>query len=540
MSGPWETYQQQPAAPAEPGPWSKYAATPVDSTATQGEKPGFLRGAANAAAAQLGELALGAKQRFDEAANWVESKVPGAQEINAALGTPSAADILPQTQQAVVEQRKRNEAIYAAPGGTTGRVAGAIVPAVVSSLVPGGQGLSGTILSGALLGGAQPTVGDESVLKNMAIGGTGGAAGYGVGKVIGTVANKVTSAAATKMAERKAADASVAAAKGAGYTLPPATANPTKLNTALESFAGKTSVAQSASVKNQKATDALVRKALGLAEDTPLTPEMFEAIRAQAGQAYNAVAGVGKLPAAASDLPKSVNVQAFTDKLTMAPRREVDAADLVSAWKQANHDATAYYRAYGRDANPETLAKAKNFSADAKKIDDFITKSLKNMGRGDLVQALKDARVLIAKTYNAEKALNPATGSVSATSLGTQLVKGKPLSGELKQVADFGLSFPKAAQDPAKIGSVTGASPLDWFGAGTLAAIRQDPWALMTVGLRPAVRAATLSRPGQAVLTAPTYSTPLANMLSSPQFQRSLTSSGVSVPALFPDRATRP
>ncbi|MEG7727189.1 hypothetical protein U2063_15490, partial [Listeria monocytogenes] len=81
---------------------------------------------------------------------------------------------------------------------------------------------------------------------------------------------------------------------------------------------------------------------------------------------YGAVSSLGKIPARASELSSSVNVVSGTDKLTMAPKSEVDSAELVRAWKQSNADATAWYRAYGRDANPETLAKAKAAANDSK------------------------------------------------------------------------------------------------------------------------------------------------------------------------------
>jgi len=59
-----------------------------------------------------------------------------------------------------------------------------------------------------------------------------------------------------------------------------------------------------------------------------------------------------------------------------------------------------------------------------------------------------------------EQALDGA-GNVDAGKLGKQLIKGKPLSGNLEAAADFANAFPKAAKVGASKESMPGISPLD-------------------------------------------------------------------------------
>ena len=107
------------------------------------------------------------------------------------------------------------------------------------------------------------------------------------------------------------------------------------------------------------------------------------------------------------------------------------------------------------------------------------------------------SRELIAKTYSVEKALNTTTGNVDAKNLAKQLDKGKPLSGELKQAAEFAARFPKAAQTIEGMGSLPQTSPLDWAAFGGIGAATANPLMLLGVGARPAARAAVLSGPVQ-------------------------------------------
>lgn len=381
-------------------------------------------------------------------------------------------------------------------GGALGSV-GVLAPTI---LLPGSSGYVGAALYGAG-GNAAITEGGVGERAKAAAGGAaGGVAGKFAGDKLAEGARWLLDRAAAKGAQRQAAsagtDAAVAAGREAGYAVTPSMTNrPGAVGSALEALGGKIKGQQAVSVANQQNTNKLAARSLGLDEEVPITTEALDGLRREAGKAYANVAKAGKFQASANDLPKSANVKTFTDRLTLGRRSEVDAADLVEAWKQANHDATGYYRAYGRDANPETLAKAKQLASDAKRIDEFMTKKLTEIGRGDLVDALKGARVQIAKSYSVENALNTATGAVDARKLANQLSKGKPLSGDLKKAAEFAAAFPKATQSGV---DVPAYSPLDIFSANQ----GNNLLSLLTLH-RPVARAAMLSSPMQNALARP-------------------------------------
>lgn len=286
----------------------------------------------------------------------------------------------------------------------------------------------------------------------------------------------------------------IESARKAGYVVPPSQARDSVINKTIEGFAGKTSVSQTASLKNQAITNRLANETIGLPADVPLNYEVLDSVRKEAGKAYDAVAKLGDFSVTGgAKLPKDVAVKSVLDPFTMTSSNKVDAGELIRAWKQANADATAYFRAYGRDANPETLAKAKNAADTAKKVDEFLNSQLKKAGLDDMLTELKNARVQIAKTYTVENALNPVTGNVDARKLAAQLEKGKPLSGGLETAARFASQFKQAAQVPEKMGSVPGFSLADVLLAGGGSALFGDFSGAAAGLLRPGARTLSTS-----------------------------------------------
>lgn len=146
----------------------------------------FLDNAAAGVRKGVDDLGYGLKQRLDDAAALLEKHL-GGQSVNAALGLKNADDIQKETQATVDSRRKANAPLMETAGGKVGNFIGQAIPAVAASFIPGGQTLAGTALAGAALGAAEPTTGDESVIKNTVMGAVGGAAGYGVAKAASRV-----------------------------------------------------------------------------------------------------------------------------------------------------------------------------------------------------------------------------------------------------------------------------------------------------------------------------------------------------------------
>lgn len=296
------------------------------------------------------------------------------------------------------------------------------------------------------------------------------------------------------------------AAREAGLVIPPTQVKPSLPNRLLEGFSGKITTAQNASAKNQPVINDLIATELGLPAGQQVTPQALNAVREEAGKAYQALAQLPERQAVSgSTVMNRQAVEGFAPKQALQDLR------------QARNDATAWYAAYARSASPDDQTKAKAAAAVASKLETQFEEYAKSLGREDLVPAMQEARKLIAKTYSAEKVMNPTTGNFDARKLADQLKKGKPLSGGLRTAGEFAQQFPKAAQVVEGMGSLPQTSPLDWAVGGSLSAATANPLAMAGVLARPAARALTLSPMVQNRLTQQSGPNALADLLSNSQ-----------------------
>ena len=391
-----------------------------------------------------------------------------------------------------------------------GRVAGAVAPAAA---ITRGAGMipsfarANPVVQGATLGATSGLItpintgatGGEmysDVGQNVALGTTLG----GVIPAGGQVANMLRGKGPSPQMVQ-----SIQQARDLGYVIPPTQANPSMLNRIMEGVAGKISTAQNASARNQEITNKLAAKSLGLAEDTAITPQVLADLRTTAGNAYTNLGLAGQVITdksyinALDDIAKPFVVAAkgFPD----APPSPV--LNLVQSLKSPSFDATAaiekvkQLRTAADDAfrsGNTDIGQASKKAAAA--IENALENHLSKTGQTDLLDKFRDARQLIAKTYSVEKAANPATGTIDAKKLAAQLQRGKPLSGELKDIAQFSQAFPKASQTPEAMGSLTQLNPLDYF-AGLVGGVSTGGAGASAILARPAMRAAALSSPVQ-------------------------------------------
>lgn len=359
---------------------------------------------------------------------------------------------------------------------------------------------------------------NDDAIKNALIGALGGAAGQGIS---GLASNAIAKrAAAGGNSTNVLRDAAAKQARDAGYVIPPSQTNPTLTNRLLEGTAGKISTAQRASRANEQVTNDLVARALGTTPDQ-LTPQGLASIRAQAGQAYDALGRIGNITPDAQFLSdvsslgansRSVN-QAFpglggnqVDDLIAqltANQGPLPASAAVDALKKLRFDASANLR---NAIDPSKMEIGKAQKGAAKALESLFERELGASGQTDLLDAFRNARQQIARSHTVEKALG-ADGTVSAPALAAALKKGAPLTGELRTVAETGRAFPKAVQSLGNQ-SVLPISPLDWIaGAGLSGAgvLSGNPALAGLAAVRPAVRAGILSKPYQQMMGAPNY-----------------------------------
>ena len=391
---------------------------------------------------------------------------------------------------------------------------------IVGSVMPAAAMMKGASLLPSLaklpeFGQALATMGGTGVLSGMIspeeTGKTGqdfykeqakqGAISGGIGSVI-PCASKLASLLRSNPQTPQMVEA-IQKAREMGYVIPPTQANSTLLNKALEGSSGKISTAQNASAKNQEVTNKLAAKSLGLPEETVISPELLTSIRNTAGQAYENL----KLSGTVKTSPKFVqaldNIKPYKDAVQAAKDFPDEAANpiikIIDSLKRPNFDvnsAVSKINILRNDADlafrqgDKALAKANKDASQV--LENTIENHLANTKQTDLLDKFRDARTLIAKTYSVEKALNPASGTIDAKILANQLKNKKPLSSELKSIAEFNLQFPKASQTTEKMGSLPQISPLD-FATGIIAGSNTGGLGAGTMLARPMARSAALS-----------------------------------------------
>jgi histone H3/H4 len=434
----------------------------------------------------------------------------------------------------------------AGAGGAVANAAGRAVPSLAPNLLTsirtagmsagGATGVANPLMrvaGGAVSGGASAALVDpEQAGAGAAIGAAAPFALQAAGKA-GNALGKVL------RGPEQSADVATAiqAARASGYVIPPTQARPTLGNRLLEGFSGKITTAQNASAKNQAVTNAKAAEALGLAADTKITPDVLKTVRDQAGQAYQAIGSTGTVQPtqAYADALDKIAAPFIKTSASFPNAKPSPVLELVDSLKSPTFDAAAavekikQLRSGADDAfrtGSTDVGRASRSAASA--LEDALEQHLQQIGQPELLQAFKDGRKLIAKTYSVEKALNPATGSIDAKKLAAQAEKGKPLSSELKEVADFAARFPKAAQTIEQMGSLPQTSPLDWAAAGTISAATANPLLLASAMARPAARSLTLSPVVQNRLIQPSAN-PIAALLGPRAAEFSLRASPIAL-----------
>lgn len=363
-------------------------------------------------------------------------------------------------------------------------------------------GMAMRVAGGAATGGASvAAVNPDDAAAGAAL----GAVLPGAVKAVGMAGRKAVQVA--RGPEMPAAhQAAVKSAQEAGYVLPPTHARPTLVNRLVEGVAGKLTTAQNASVRNQETTNALVKKATGLTE---LSPEGIAAARAEANSAYDALGKVGRFrtdaafksaldrvgagsKSLAQDFPELANAEADKLLASFAGKEGFNAQSTIEAIKRLRFDGSA--NKAGQDPAAKALGSAQMKVAAA--LEDLVERNLDRAGSVNLLRDYRAARTNLARLYDVEKALNTSTGNVDAHVLGRAAKKGRPLTGELKQVADAAQAFPAATRATEKAGSLPQLSPLDWAAAAAGGA-GLGPVGAAGLVARPALRAVALSGPVQ-------------------------------------------
>jgi len=529
MAAPWEKYQGTTESSA---PWEQYGdapSVPVKTDVAFGETGG---GAATGRPMRNVQLNVQAEPRPLES---VGAGVVKSMFIDPVLGTAkllSGGNVGQEASQYYAEQVEPYK--KASPVGFgAGQIIGSIAPA--AGVLKGTQGVSSlsmipsfaksplaqNVTTGTIMGLLTPEETGKTGKEFYKEQGKEGA----VGAIFGTIPTAAEKLGLMLRGKPQTSDVvqSVEKARDLGYVMPPTQVNPSLLNRTIEGISGKAATAQNASARNQAVTNKLATQALGLSDDTVLNRDTLENIRKVAGQSYEnlGLSGTIKTSTKYNQALDDIAKDAVKAQQGFPNAKPSEIIELVNSLKSPTFDVSAAMSKINLlrgDADKAfrqgdaALGRANRKAAEV--LENTIEAHLGNTKQTDLLDKFRDARQLIAKTYSVEKATNPVTGTVDAKKLAAQLSRGKPLSGELKDVAEFSARFPKATQTTEAMGSLPQVSPLDYFAGvgGSLAT--GNPTLLAATAGRPVLRELALSSPIQNRLIArPKNQSDLARLL---------------------------
>lgn len=312
----------------------------------------------------------------------------------------------------------------------------------------------------------------------------------------------------------------VEAARTAGLKLTPHDEGAGAVSKALAGFSGEPRLSSKIAQANQPAVNAFIVEDLGLPKDTPLSRDVLHDIREKEGKFYEAIRESGEVTtddaykqrlneairdhaaAEAEGLQEKAPIQRMIEPLL---KDKFTANAAVSRIKTLRQDAKKAFK-----ANDTEMGHAAIEAADA--LEEVIGRNLEkkaaaNAASGDLsgdptlLRALDDfrnARVRIAKTYAADKAMNSATGDINPEAYAKMLEKHVPLSGKALELAETTQRFPRSLRKTDKLGP-TGMTmgDLALHFMGKMARGTADN---LTTGLmfaRPATRSILASKPMQ-------------------------------------------
>ena len=509
MAGPWEDFKPAPAADKS-GPWDDFKINPTGSTLDN------LRAGAGKA---MVDAVRGGVQL---AGDFLTSN-----PLYSAMLPDKAREVLARNNADIEESRRRDAPLMDTKAGTIGNLAGNVA---LTLAAPQATTATGAAAVGGILGALQPVAKDESRAVNTAAGAAAGAGAMKLGEFLRNFIGAKLANANQAAAARQAADAervaTLQAARAEGLMVAPGEAPGAGIGArALGGMSNKINLQQAVSQKNAEAVNAIARRELGLAQDTPLNEATLQGVRDIAGKAYEAVQNLRainwdkqfekevnglarqKLGGVTSN-PADGRITQLMDELKSL--RQVDGASIVADIKNLREMAKANFKAVDRaggDVGSQALAQAQMKAADI--LEGLAERNLSlNKAPASLIQELRDARKLIAKTYTIENAINEGAGNVSAQKLAQALNRGAPLENGLLTAAKFGNAFSKSAQSPEKMGAVPPFTMTDLVTGAVGGTVNPALAGLALV--RPAARSVVLSKMMQDSLANPSYAAPTA------------------------------
>lgn len=220
-----------------------------------------------------------------------------------------------------------------------------------------------------------------------------------------------------------------------GYVVPPSQAEGTRWQKFQEALGGKPKTEQEAQFKNQQTTNKLAKQYIGLSETDNLGTDAIQAVKDKYNPVYERVS---ELPSITKKTSQKVYDSFGMPKGTQSSTETVlpSGKQLLDELKDVRAESKSYWDFWKRNGDPKAQKTAIKFDEQASQLEAKLEQLAKYHKQPELINELRDARREIAKAHTVNKAMNPATGDISANVFKSMLGK-VPLTGEAKKIADF-------------------------------------------------------------------------------------------------------
>lgn len=246
----------------------------------------------------------------------------------------------------------------------------------------------------------------------------------------------------------------------AGYVFIPSNINNSRMIDRLkEGSIGTGKVSERAREVNQKVTNNLTRKYLGVSDDTPLDLDLTEKIRKANGKIYAEIDDLpARPPLTKPNTPTRdtglkysngdpIIVTGKTENVIIKEYR--NGNEILTDLKSTRKRTTDYWNEFRRQGTVESRDKAVLLEKLSEKLENELIDVAKYNQREDLIPKLKEARTQIAKSHLVQKALNDVTGDVDAKIISKLAYEKRLLDPNIKKVAKMYKGFPQITKIPA-------------------------------------------------------------------------------------------
>jgi hypothetical protein len=289
----------------------------------------------------------------------------------------------------------------------------------------------------------------------------GGLAGGPAGGGVTNPAPAQFVAPATARAQAMAA--SLARLQAQGLKVPPSTTNPTLANRTIESVAGKDNVQNFARIDNDAGRTAIGAQAIGLKPEV-MTPDAVAAVKKEAGQAWDAGRAIPRFKTSDAYLDALAKVEAENTgaNASFPGAANPDVGKIIDTYTQgsmtgdAGVSAVKLLRSKASDAFSSGNSElGRTYKGVAQAIEDELERAAQDPRNGvkpNVISQIRQARQTYAKASLIQDSMLP-DGTVSGPKLAAAWRNDEPMTGPLRDAAEFAAQYPKANLSASASGS---------------------------------------------------------------------------------------